>query len=262
MNIAYVATEDGDIAPKARGSSGFMSRTGVLLYGVLSYGVGMSSLFWMILSLAGLVPMGLAGVQVSNVLLASALNIALLVAFGVQHSVMARPWFKARMTRWLPEAAERSTFVLSSGLVLWNAIAFWQPLPGIVWQVEAAWAVWTLWGLFGLGWGYMLLATFAIDHFDLFGLRQVWLNWRERAYEPVQFKRRLMYRHSRHPIMLGVLVGIWATPVMSAAQLTLAVILTAYVVIGLVFEERDLIDNLGDAYRAYRKEVGAFTPWV
>jgi len=257
MNTAYIATGDGAEVP----AKSQPSRFGVFAYGFAAYGIGMGALFWLIVSLTGLAPTGFAGVEIQTVWAAVALNVALLTAFGVQHTIMARPRFKDWMTRHVPEAAERSTFVLAAGAVLWVAIAFWQPLPEIAWSVDNAFATWALWGLFGLGWGYLVLASFAINHFDLFGLRQVFLYWRGKPYRELPFQRRWMYRFSRHPLMAGVLVGVWAAPVMTFGHLVLAVTLTAYVFIGIGFEERDLIRSFGDGYREYMREVGKFTPW-
>jgi methanethiol S-methyltransferase len=190
------------------------------------------------------------------------IDLALLGLFAVQHSGMARRGFKAWLTRIVSPAIERSTYVLLSSLALILLFWQWQPLPGTVWRVENGWAASVLYGLFALGWLLVLIATFVINHFDLFGLRQVWLYARGQPCTPLPFKQHLFYRIVRHPLMLGFLIAVWATPHMSASHLLFAVATTGYILIAVKFlEERDLIAAHGDDYQRYQREVPMLCPW-
>jgi protein-S-isoprenylcysteine O-methyltransferase Ste14 len=191
---------------------------------------------------------------------AVAINVALLVAFGVQHSVMARPAFKRWWVRVVPSAIERSTYVLASSVVL--ALLYWQwrTMPTVIWDVRAPAARAALWALFWLGWAIALLATFLINHFDLFGLRQVYLASRQKPYTSVEFRVRLLSRVVRHPLMLGMLIAFWAAPVMTAGHLLFSAGMTTYILIATQLEERDLVASLGHQYRDYRREVSMLVP--
>ncbi len=225
-------------------------------YAAAAYLIGVGGLAWLALSLAGVLPWP-ALLHLPSLPGALLLDLALVALFGASHSIMARPGFKGWWTRTVPEWAERSTFVLVAGLTLGILVALWQPLPRTVWSVTGPVAGAALWGLSAFGWAYMLAATFAIDHFDLFGLRQAYFRVSGRPYAPVRFRKRWMYRVSRHPIMAGVLLGVWATPLMTLGHLVFALALTVYTAIGVWYEERDLVARFGDRYRAYRAEVGA-----
>lgn len=194
---------------------------------------------------------------------AIALDVALLALFGITHSVMARPAFKRWWTKLVPHAAERSVYVLTAsiclGLIFWQ----WRALPGAIepiWNVTTAGARAALWTLMGMGFLLALVSTFMTDHFDLFGLRQVWLAARGRAYAPVPFKERILYRLVRHPMMLGLLIVFWATPTMTWDHALLAAGMSAYIAVGIRFEERDLERTFGDSYRQYRRTVPAVFP--
>lgn len=189
-------------------------------------------------------------------------DLALLGIFAVQHSGMARHGFKAWLTRGLSPAIERSTYVLLSSLVLILLFWQWRPLPGTVWDVTAHWDESALYALFAFGWLLVLTGTFVINHFDLFGLRQVWLYARGKPGTPLQFKRHFYYRIVRHPLMLGFLIAFWATPHMSVGHLLFAIATTGYIVIAVkYFEERDLIAAHGSDYRRYQREVPMLCPW-
>ncbi len=189
------------------------------------------------------------------------INIGLLTAFALQHSVMARPAFKRIWTRIIPEAAERSTYVLASTLLLGCIVYFWQPLGGVVWQVTNPLGVAILYGLFAIGWGILFLASFELNHFDLFGLRQVWLNFRGKPYTPLTFKTPWLYRHMRHPLYVGLMIGLWAAPTMTVAHLVFALLCTTYIFVGARLEEKDLERALPE-YRQYQKEVPMYVPGI
>jgi protein-S-isoprenylcysteine O-methyltransferase Ste14 len=193
---------------------------------------------------------------------ALAVDLWLLGLFAVQHSVMARPAFKRVWTRWVPVPVERSTYVLLSSLLL--ALLFWQwrPLPGAVWEVRQPIAVGALWGLCAAGWLVALVSTFLIDHFDLFGLRQVFLYATGRPYTPAPFGTPALYRVVRHPLLLGFLIAFWATPVMTWGHLVFAVLTTAYILIAVQLEERDLRAAFGGTYEEYRRQVFMIVPWI
>ncbi len=188
------------------------------------------------------------------------INAALLLVFGVQHSVMARPAFKRWWARFVPPSIERSTYVLLSSVVL--ALLYWQwrTMPTVVWEVRVPAARAVLWALFWLGWAIALLSTFLINHFDLFGLRQVYLASRQKPYTSVEFRVRLLYRVVRHPLMLGMVVAFWAAPAMTAGHLLFSIGMTIYVLIATQLEERDLVASLGHQYSDYRREVSMLLP--
>jgi len=180
--------------------------------------------------------------------------------FALQHSVMARPAFKQWWTRVVPEPAERSTYVVATAAVLALMFWRWQPIPGTVWHVDSAVGNVTLQGLFWLGWVIVFASSFMINHFDLFGLRQVHMRLKGRPYQPVPFVQMAFYRFVRHPLMLGILMGCWATPSMSAGHLLFAAAATVYVFIGIAFEERDTRRFLGETYERYRRETPMLVP--
>jgi len=187
-------------------------------------------------------------------------DIALLTLFAVQHSVMARPAFKRWWTQYVPKPVERSTYVLFSSLALITMFVFWQPLGGTVWQVENTAGAVILYALFACGWLLVLVATFLINHFDLFGLRQVWLYLQGREYTPLKFTTPGAYRFVRHPLYLGWFFAFWATPVMTAGHLFFALATAAYILLAIRWEERDLLTTLGEDYAAYRKRVPMLIP--
>ncbi|HWQ03163.1 MAG TPA: isoprenylcysteine carboxylmethyltransferase family protein [Candidatus Nitrosotenuis sp.] len=189
------------------------------------------------------------------------INAGLLALFALQHSVMARQWFKRAWTKIVAPPVERSTYVLCASAALFLLVYFWQPLPKEIWRVENEIARWVLIGLFWLGWGIVLFSTYMIDHFDLFGLKQAWLYWKGREYEPPKFATPGLYKWVRHPLYLGFLIAFWCAPTMTAGHLFFAVMTTAYILLAIQFEERDLENIHGEAYRVYRSGVSMLTPW-
>jgi protein-S-isoprenylcysteine O-methyltransferase Ste14 len=190
------------------------------------------------------------------------INLALLGLFAIQHTIMARPGFKQWWTKIVPAQVERSTFVLASSLILAFFCWQWQPMLGVIWNVENPTGTTILWALFALGWGTVLFSSFVINHFDLFGLRQVWVHFSNREYHHLEFQARSIYRIIRHPLMLGIIIGSWATPHMTAGHLLFAIAATAYILIGIQFEERDLVRYHGQNYIDYRRRVPMLIPFL
>ena len=239
-----------------------LKRYSVFVYGLACYAVFFGTYLYAIGFVASIfVPRSIdapaAGDMAANLIT----DVALLLAFAVQHSAMARRGFKQWLTRFIPEPAERSTYVLASSVALIALFAFWRPLGGIVWSVEEPAFAIALNILCAGGWLLVLVSTFLINHFDLFGLRQVWLYLMETPYQPVGFRTPGPYRIVRHPLYVGWLLAFWATPTMTAAHLLFAVVTTAYILFAIRLEERDLVANLGKAYREYRKRVPMLIPF-
>jgi protein-S-isoprenylcysteine O-methyltransferase Ste14 len=225
----------------------------LLFFAAILYGIGfVGDLAW--------VPKGIDdGVQVP---LPSAIvvNVLLLLLFAVQHNVMARPWFKVWWTRFVPRPIERSTFVALASLILLLLYWQWRPMPATVWHVDNALGRGVLWALYFLGWGIVFYSSFVIDHFELFGLRQVWTYFQGREPGTAPFSERSIYRWVRHPLMLGFILTFWSAPTMSQGRLLFAVVTTVWILIAIQIEERDLVAMLGEPYRKYQGRTRMLLP--
>jgi protein-S-isoprenylcysteine O-methyltransferase Ste14 len=238
-----------------------MSRIGTFLYGVVCYAVFFAVFLYAIGFIGGFVtPTTLDGPPRRPIGESVAIDLALLTAFALQHSGMARPAFKRWWTRIIPEAAERSTYVLLSSLALVALFVFWEPIGGIVWRVPDGDLRDVVIGLYFFGWLLLLYTTFLIDHFDLFGLQQVWRHLLGKPYVPPQFRTPSLYKVVRHPLYIGWLIIFWAAPTMTVAHLLFALGTTAYILVAIRWEERDLEDAFGDTYRAYRARTPMLVP--
>jgi len=238
-----------------------LKRTSVFLYGVLSYVVFLATFLYAIGFVCNLfVPRSMDGPPAAPLATALAIDLGLLLLFAAQHSVMARPAFKAWWTRFIPEAAERSTYVLASSVALIILFANWQPLGGVVWSVTDPTAVIVLYSLCAFGWLLVLVSTFLINHFDLFGLRQVWLYLTGQPYTHLKFRTPGPYKLVRHPLYVGWLFAFWATPNMTLTHLVFALATSGYILIAIQFEERDLMQHLGTQYSDYRRRVPMLIP--
>ena len=238
-----------------------MKRWLIFFYGVASYAIFFATFLYAIGFIGNFgVPKSIDSVRETSLGIALLINAGLLGVFAIQHSVMARPAFKRWWTRIIPQTAERSTYTLLSSVALIALFAFWEPIGGIVWNVEAPVSKALIYGAYAFGWGLVLVSTFLINHFDLFGLRQVYLFLLGKEYTPLVFRTPVLYRHVRHPLYLGWLFAFWATPVMKAAHLFFAITTTLYILIAIQFEEKDLVRFHGDEYRSYQKRVPMILP--
>jgi protein-S-isoprenylcysteine O-methyltransferase Ste14 len=249
------------VSPASAQSPSILARSVTLAYGLLAYASFVAAFAYAIGFVTNLlVPKSIDSGAAGPVIPSLLINTALLSVFVLQHTIMARPAFKAWMTRFIPRSIERSTFVVAAsaslGLVYW----LWHPAPQVIWQAGSPLLAWGLRAVSLAGFGLVFAASLLISHFDLFGLRQTWLRFVNRPYEPVGFRLVGLYKLVRHPLMLGFLIAFWATPSMTIGHLFFTVMVTLYIAMGLWFEERDLVREHGENYLKYRRSVRALLP--
>jgi protein-S-isoprenylcysteine O-methyltransferase Ste14 len=233
------------------------------VYGAISYVIFVAAFLYAVGFVGNLVvPKGIDDGTVKALGPSIVINVLLLSLFACQHSVMARPAFKRRWTKIVPEPIERSTYVLLTSLILFLMYWQWQPMPDAVWDLGQSAIKWPILAVYFLGWLIALAATFMIDHLELFGLKQVWSYLRARPLGETTFQTNLLYRYTRHPIMLGFVVAFWAAPTMSQGRLLFAVVTTLYILVAIQIEEHDLVTMIGDDYRKYRHQVSMLLPVV
>lgn len=243
----------------------FMSRAGVMIFNLLSYLLGASSLVLLILVFGNIVTPDNAplfqGPIFDNAFISIAWNLALMVGFGYKHSAMASVEFKKWMAQFIPDAMNRGVYLLATASYLTSMLYFWSPLNGQLWSVNGElYAI--VMTLFVFGWAFLFIATFMIDHFDLFGIKQAYYYFKNETVPELSFVQHGFYAYIRHPIMTGFMIGIWCVPQMSASLLMLSVGFSIYIVIGVYFEERKLKRILGDVYVDYCQEVGCLLPKI
>jgi protein-S-isoprenylcysteine O-methyltransferase Ste14 len=238
-----------------------MKKAAVFLYGLVVYTLFFVTFLYLIGFVGNLlVPKSIDGALDVPLWQAILTNIGLISLLGLQHSLMARGWFKKVWTRFVPEPIERSTYVLFTVFALVALFIFWQPMGIYVWSIDEGLLYGILMAVFALGWTIVLISTFMITHFDLFGLRQTWLYLLGKPYEPLKFRINIFYNYVRHPLYLGMLLALWAAPVMSLARFILALGFTVYVLMAIQWEEKDLIQHFGKKYIAYKKLVPMLIP--
>jgi len=238
-------------------------RTLVLLYGVISYFL-FFGVFLYLIAFTGdfFVPKTLSSGPGLASGYALFINVGLMLLWGIQHSVMARAWFKNAIASVIPHHVERSTYVLATSVVLIALMYYWQPMTGVVWQVENTALQTLLWVIFASGWVLVLISTFLTDHFDLFGLRQSWLHFVQGTYTNVKFTDRWIYNWIRHPMMLGLLLAFWALPTMTVSHLVFSIGMSVYIIAGIHFEEQGLTKTLGKDYTDYQARTSKVIPEV
>lgn len=232
------------------------------IYALIAYGLFQAAFAYFILFLNGtLVPKGIDDGTPRPWPIALAIDSALILFWGLQHSIMARRSFKQRWTRVVPRHTERATYGLAAGITLMIVMLGWVPVEGTVWSVEADWARAVIIGIQVAGWLLLVAASFEIDHYETFGLKQPYYAMKGKQPPEIDFQAKRIYRVIRHPIQTGIFIGMWAAPTMSASRLMFAALMTLYILVGLHFEERDLVRQFGDRYRQYQREVPRLLPW-
>ena len=239
-----------------------MQRSLNMLFALVAYAIFFATFLYLVAFVGNIaaVPRTVDIGPAAPVAAALVIDVALIALFGVQHSVMARPGFKAWWTRVVPPPAERSVYVLMASAMLIILFAFWRPIEGTIWSVTNPLGAAVLWALFALGWGIVLISTFLLNHFELFGLQQAWLHLRGRQAEPPELRQPMLYKWIAHPLYAGFFLAFWATPRMSYGHLLLAAGMSAYMLIAIRYEERDLTGFYGEDYTRYRKGVGMIFP--
>lgn len=239
-----------------------MKRWLIFFYGVACYAITLATLLYAIGFVGNLwVPKSIDSAREVPLGVALLTDAVLLAVFAIQHSVMARPAFKRWWTQIIPKAAERSTYILLASVALIALYKYWEPIGGVVWSVQSPGGQAVLYVLFALGWALVFLSSFLINHFDLFGLRQVWLQLRGRRYTPVDFGMPVLYRIVRHPLYVGLLLAFWSAPTMTLTHLVFAIATTIYILIGIQLEEHDLVTEHPE-YAQYRKRVPMLVPFL
>lgn len=241
-----------------------MSRILTFIYGLFAYAIGLGGLVWFALFIGGweFLPRHIDSESPGALSSALLINAALITIFVLQHSVMARLTFKDWWKKIIPQATERSTYLIFSGIIMALFCLYWQPVDGVIWQVENQTGRIVLISAYVIGWTIPVLASFMINHFELFGLQQVYFNLLNKPEPSPHFTERLFYKIVRHPIQLGTLIGIWSTPTMTMTHLLLSASLTVYVLISLKYEERDLVTTLGENYKNYQRRVPMIIPFL
>lgn len=241
-----------------------MSRSLTMLFAVIAYAIFFATFLYLIAFVGNvaMVPRTVDIGPATPVATALAINIGLIALFGLQHSVMARQGFKAWWTRIVPEPAERSVYVLMASAALIILFSLWRPIEGTIWSVTNPVGEALLWGLFAIGWLIVLLSTFLLNHFELFGLQQAWFHLRGRQAKPHELRQPLFYKWVAHPLYSGFFLAFWATPHMTAGHLLLSAGMSVYMLIAIRYEERDLVTYYGEDYAAYRKSVGMLFPRI
>lgn len=241
-----------------------MARGAYLVIGGLIYAIFFATFLYLIGFTGALpqLPRTVDAGPIAPTPVAVVINVALIALFGLQHSVMARPAFKERWTRRVPPVLERSIYVLLASVTLMILFAFWHPLPTVIWSIGPPAARALAWALFAAGWLLVLISTYLLNHFELFGLEQVWLHLRGRTASPPRFRTPSLYRAVRHPLYSGFFLAFWATPTMTAGHLLLAAGMSVYMLIAIGHEERDLVRLFGDDYAQYRRTTGMLLPGI
>ena len=240
-----------------------MSRAANLLFAIICYAIFFATFLYLIAFVGGfgLVPRTVDTGPAAAPAVAAIIDIALIALFGLQHSIMARPGFKTKWKRVIPTVTERSVFVLTASIALMILFLGWRPIGTVVWDVTTPALAGLLWAIFWIGWATVLISTFLINHFELFGLQQAWFHTRGHAEPPApELREPSLYRVVRHPMMAGFFLAFWGTPQMTAGHLLLAIGMSAYILIALHYEERDLVSLFGADYEDYRRRVGMLLP--
>jgi protein-S-isoprenylcysteine O-methyltransferase Ste14 len=238
-----------------------MRRVIFFVYGVLCHLLFLATFAYMAGFVGNvLVPKSIDSAAAASMPLAVVVDLLLIVMFGLQHSVMARPAFKVWWTRFVPKPIERSTYVLAACVVTWLLMALWQPVNVVVWDAALPMLRTALWTLFACGWLMVPTVSLMINHFDLFGTRQVWLHLMGREYTPLPFRVPMLYKYVRHPLYVAWMLAFWATPTMTLGHLLFAGGMTLYMAVAVLFEERDLVRHFGAKYVEYQRRVPMFVP--
>ena len=239
-----------------------MARIVFLIYGIVAYLLFLVAIVYGIGFVADFdwVSKGINDGPPTTFATALAVNLSLLGLFAVQHNVMARPWFKRWWTRFVPEPIERSTYVAAASLILLILYWQWRPIREVVWQVDSSSFQWLLLGIYWAGWAIVFYSSFLIDHFELFGLKQVWQHYKGRPHVTAPFSERSIYRWMRHPLMFGFIVAFWSAPTMTLSRLLFALVSTLWILIAIRIEEHDLAEYLGEPYRDYRSRTPMLLP--